>query len=299
MPFPEALKVVIRKRAHLCCCLCHAIGVDVHHIVPSADGGLDEEDNAAPLCPSCHETYGANPLKRKFIREARDLWFGLCEKRYASDASQLAAMAEALGKLVTKDDLKRLTVENTTYVLGALSGAGTRADTGEQIYSFRQEEFIHPLIVRELIGWLSDPAETVIAVDLSVANRSNRFAGAFSLTQQDDRTFVKWTSDDRGSFMYAHIATSASGIQMVECYDCGSGSGVFGSVGLFSLEQDRALEKPGDAARTRILLKTLGNIVLGDRYNGKIVYHNGVLVIGPDEGWFQRGAVAAKAIPVL
>ena len=167
-------------------------------------------------------------------------------------------MAEALGKLVTKDDLKRLTVENTPYVLGALSGAGTRADTGEQLYSFRQEEFIHPLIVRELIGWLSDPAETVIAVDLSVANRSNRFAGAVSLTQKDDRTFVKWTSDDRGSFMYAHIATSASGIQMVECYDCGGGSGVFGSVGLFSLEQDRALEKPGHAARTRILLKTSG-----------------------------------------
>ena len=85
-----------------------------------------KKTNAAPLCPSCHETYGANPLKRKFIREARDLSFGLCEKRYASDASQLAAMAEALGKLVTKDDLKRLTVENTSYVLGALSGAGTQ-----------------------------------------------------------------------------------------------------------------------------------------------------------------------------
>ena len=74
--------------------------------------------------PSCHETYGANPLKRKFIREARDLWFGLCEKRYASDASQLTAMAEALGKLVTKDDLKRLTVENTTYVLRRVKWSG-------------------------------------------------------------------------------------------------------------------------------------------------------------------------------
>ena len=151
--------------------------------------------------------------------------------------------------------------------------------------------------MRELIGWLSDPAETVIAVDLSVANRSNRFAGAFSLTQQDDRTFVKWTSDDRGSFMYAHIATSASGIQMVECYDCGSGSGVFGSVGLFSLEQDRALEKPGDAARTRILLKTRGNIVLGDWYKGEMSTTTRSVTARMKVGSKRR--VAAQAISVL
>jgi hypothetical protein len=40
----------------------------------------DELENAAPLCPSCHETYGANPTKRKFLREARDLWYEiLCD----------------------------------------------------------------------------------------------------------------------------------------------------------------------------------------------------------------------------
>ena len=68
MPFSEALKLSMKRRAHFSCCLCHTLGVEVHHIVPRADGGSDDEDNAAPLCPTCHETYGANPIKRKFIR---------------------------------------------------------------------------------------------------------------------------------------------------------------------------------------------------------------------------------------
>ncbi len=86
MAFVEALKSRIRKKAHLRCCLCHSIGVDIHHIVQQAEGGLDPEDNAAPLCPACHDRYGANPEKRKLIREARDVWYDLCAKRFFPDA---------------------------------------------------------------------------------------------------------------------------------------------------------------------------------------------------------------------
>ena len=90
MAFSEALKKQVRRRAHQRCCICHAIGVEIHHIVPQEQDGPDTEDNAAPLCPSCHDTYGANPVKRKFIREARDHWFEICDKRYASDDTGLS-----------------------------------------------------------------------------------------------------------------------------------------------------------------------------------------------------------------
>ncbi len=89
MPFSETLKKTIRKRAHMACCLCHELGVEIHHIIPQEMGGPDTEDNTAPLCPTCHERYGANPLKRKFIAEARDNWFEICERRFASDARNL------------------------------------------------------------------------------------------------------------------------------------------------------------------------------------------------------------------
>ena len=74
---------------------------------------------------------------------------------------------------------------------------------------------------------------------------------------------------------------------MVECYDCGGGSGIFGYVALFCLDPDRAL---GDSCsetiftRERSVLKTLGSISLGDRYEGKIIYKDKFLTISPDEG---------------
>ena len=95
MPFSEAIKTSVRRKAHLTCCLCKSMGVEVHHIIPQAEGGPDTEDNAAPLCPSCHDIWGGNPQKRKTIREHRDFWYEVCDKRFASDPQRL-------------DELKRL-----------------------------------------------------------------------------------------------------------------------------------------------------------------------------------------------
>ena len=240
MPFLEPLKVMVRKRAHLRCCVCHSFGVDIHHIVPQSEGGLDTADNAAPLCPSCHETYGANPQKRKLIREARDLWYEICAAPHESNLGQLKDITETLKNVVTKEDLQRLAVRNVNYTLGALGNRETFPAEYNQ-YSFVQKEFIHPLIVRELLGWLSDPTETIVAVDLKSANRSNRFWGEFIVTPRDGRVWVEWTGTEGESFSYAHIATSQSGVQIVECSDRGGGTGIFQSIGLFSLECDQAL----------------------------------------------------------
>jgi hypothetical protein len=106
MPFSEDLKLKVKKQSHFACCLCHAIGVEVHHIIPQSEGGEDTENNAAPLCPSCHEIYGANPQKRKFITEARDFWYETCATRYASDASVLSDIANRLDQSLTKTDFQ-------------------------------------------------------------------------------------------------------------------------------------------------------------------------------------------------
>jgi hypothetical protein len=97
MAFSEATKLIAKQKSFFCCCLCRALGVEVHHIIPQAEGGSDEQDNAAPLCPSCHETYGANPTKRKFIREVRDFWYELCAKRYKNEVGPLAL--DSLGRV--------------------------------------------------------------------------------------------------------------------------------------------------------------------------------------------------------
>jgi len=108
MAFLEITKLAIKRKAHFACCLCRGVGVEIHHIIPQADGGPDTEDNAAPLCPSCHETYGANPTKRKFIREARDFWFEICATRYAADAGRIDTIHQMLQLLPTKTDMEQM-----------------------------------------------------------------------------------------------------------------------------------------------------------------------------------------------
>jgi len=124
MPFSEDLKVKVKKQSHFACCLCHAIGVEIHHIVPQNEGGEDTENNAAPLCPSCHEIYGANPQKRKFITEARDFWYETCAKRYTSDASVLSDIANRLDQSVTKADFQAA----MDSMAALLSGKGNSDD---------------------------------------------------------------------------------------------------------------------------------------------------------------------------
>lgn len=121
MAFSEAVTKEIRRKSHFQCCLCKALGVEIHHVIPQAEGGPDTLENAAPLCPSCHETYGANPTKRKFIREARDFWFEVCEKRYQSDASLLQKVQETIGNTASKDDVYLLRSE----IINALNSIKT------------------------------------------------------------------------------------------------------------------------------------------------------------------------------
>ena len=74
MGFLELTKLAVKKRASFTCCWCRdrEKKVEVHHIIPQAEGGSDDEANAAPLCGSCHQLYGANPDLRKEIRLRRN-----------------------------------------------------------------------------------------------------------------------------------------------------------------------------------------------------------------------------------
>lgn len=168
MPFSEALKTSVRRRAHLACCLCHEVGVEVHHIVPQGEGGTDDEDNAAPLCPTCHERYGANPTKRKFIREARDLWFELCAERYAPDPDRLSHIEKALKEVATKSDLDAV-FRGIEALAPAVGDPGARwSELPPDLAELR----LCPASVARYLGWLypdvtqCSPAESEHLTDL-------------------------------------------------------------------------------------------------------------------------------------
>lgn len=99
MPFSEKVNLDARKKSNFRCCICYKKVVQVHHIIPEAEGGPNTIDNAAPLCASCHDLFGGNPEKRKQIRQMRDYWWELMEEwrsnlLAASDLDSLAIIEE-------------------------------------------------------------------------------------------------------------------------------------------------------------------------------------------------------------
>lgn len=147
MAFTEPLRLSIRKRAHFRCCICRAVGVEIHHIIPQEEKGSDTEDNAAPLCPSCHEIYGANPKKRKFVREARDFWYELCEGQAIQGGLTFSDLSEFIAPLATKGDLAELKDQ-----LASILNQGIKTEKSAQRASFSPvpiDRFIRSLYEEE------------------------------------------------------------------------------------------------------------------------------------------------------
>lgn len=74
---------------HRHCCICHKPAgskMEIHHIVPEAEGGEDTEENGIPLCLDCHAEVGSynpqHPKGRKFtpseLTRHREQWFAVC-----------------------------------------------------------------------------------------------------------------------------------------------------------------------------------------------------------------------------
>jgi hypothetical protein len=93
--------------------------MQVHHIVPEAQGGPDTIQNAIPLCFDCHEEVGsynpAHPMGRKFscdeLRRHRDLWFEFVKAHPERLAPADDSLLRHLGPRVTSTAEVCATVE--------------------------------------------------------------------------------------------------------------------------------------------------------------------------------------------
>jgi hypothetical protein len=158
MGFSESLKLEVKRKAAFSCCRCSQIGIDVHHIIPEKDGGKDDFDNAAPLCQNCHDQFGDNPAKRKEIRQMRDWWYEVCEKRFSipeisSALEKINAKLEDIQKGQTdiselKSILKELTtnakktadnmIDNMSLITARTTASGIAITSGEVYASATQ-----------------------------------------------------------------------------------------------------------------------------------------------------------------
>jgi len=152
MAFSEKIKNEVKKKAAFRCCRCQNIGIDIHHIIPEKDGGLDAIDNAAPLCQNCHDQFGDNPLKRKEIKQMRDWWYEVCEKKYAGeDLTVLNAInskleniehgQEGIGELkeilksISGQMIDSISATTASSTASAIVNSAAAVQLGPQVYS--------------------------------------------------------------------------------------------------------------------------------------------------------------------
>ena len=153
-------------------------------------------------------------------------------------------------------------------------------------YSFINNEFINPRIIEDLIGWLSDSGNQVVAVNITDSNKSNRYFGEVTVKNFQDSYPLITSSYEESTFTYQYLGTSFSGMHLLQTWSNGGGSGVFCNVVMVTLSMDTIFEQNTSVGEKigRFVVKLIGTIPLGDRYQGTLSYKFGVLTIPACEG---------------
>jgi len=179
-------------------------------------------------------------------------------------------------------------------------------------YSFKTAPFVHPKIVNDLVGSLSDSGDQVVAINLLDSQDSNRYFGEVAVAPQLDPATPSWPwvysvdreeNDDktlgelwgRPWYAYRYLGSTQSGLDVVHARYSGGGSGIFNRVVFTRTEMDRGVDYPllrevesrtaaaRPEVRDRELIRLVGKIPLGDRWLGTVeVVGNDVVVRGRD-----------------
>jgi hypothetical protein len=152
-------------------------------------------------------------------------------------------------------------------------------------YSFLREEYIHPKIIKDLIGWISDTGQQIVSINLSDSNKSNRYFGQVTIREFNEKVFIE-CDDNTEKFSYEYLGTSESGVHVLHTVDYGKGSGCFHYLVFVVLEQDEGIQYEEDDKPklvNRPLIRMIGRICLGDRYEGKVIFDKGVIRVRKDK----------------
>lgn len=154
--------------------------------------------------------------------------------------------------------------------------AKTSAALHEAIAHFTYDgQPIHPQLVMQFEGWLSDGGPIVVTVDVAAAQGSNQYSAPIRILDSD---LGPWVHVDlpgppdvmsKPFFQYVRLGTLADGTQVLETASSGGGSGVFEDILFlrFSAAQGYAIDPhPHD----RLLMTVVGSYPLGDRDDGKV-----------------------------
>ncbi len=181
MVFSESIRKEVRKKGCYRCCICEETKpLHIHHIIPSKAGGSDIIENAAPLCVLCHDTYGNNENRRKWIKEKRNWWYEKCENRFNRDIDN-----RVLERLNNIQDMLDTDVQKRNELMMEHYDS-LRLDIKKQID--RLSEFVSDLPIKFGMDGIRKLKE--INEELSVIKNVNNLLETLSL--EYDENFELW-----------------------------------------------------------------------------------------------------------
>jgi hypothetical protein len=176
--------------------------------------------------------------------------------------------------------------------------AHTNVPNKEFRYSFSKAPFISPRIIQDLSTCISDQGDQVVAINVE-AQTSNRYSGEPTIRNVPGQNTVVCYEEiaieagetNTTSFSYQCVGKTDSGIYVLLTSDSGGGSAVFMNLLLVKFEQDQAISYDWEkgvvrAGKRRLLIRKLGEIALGDRWDGELEIKGNSIFVGKDRGWF-------------
>ena len=133
------------------------------------------------------------------------------------------------------------------------------------------------------------------SIDLDGAMESNRFFDYPIQVRQveDGRTWIQVTEREKDIicypfFAYSYIGMTPTGVHVIETASNGGGTGIFCDLLFLEFQQDEVMtnQSYGIHKRDRVLLKCVGALGLGDRYDGEIRLTVNELIIGRRQHFF-------------
>jgi uncharacterized protein len=197
-----------------------------------------------------------------------------------------------------------------------LTAIEAAAPPGKEVsYSFTRAPFINPKLINDLSTELSDRGDQVLAINLTDSETSNRYACDVKVAKTGNRYPYVYAQDSveggdarPAEFGYRYVGRTTSGIDVLFISESGGGSGVFEGLMLVQISEEiggPAIEPASGLAQTmtfkrkQIVIKKLGEIGLGDRWDGILEVKGNEISIGKDTGFFSdRQKTPARVVKI-
>ena len=153
--------------------------------------------------------------------------------------------------------------------------------------------YLHPAIIHDLATWPSDTGDQVVAINLTDAQHSNRYFGEVQTETHDGVSTLVSYLPDEGQFSYQYVGRTDDNVHVLRIDEASGGSATFVSLMFVTFARDHGLAGEPEAGRLtlnrpRLLIRKLGELPLGDRYDGQLKVEGNRLFIGKDTGWFAQ-----------